>query len=514
MKHKSIIRRNKYLLFILAFFLTAQSCTRSLEQVSIDPNHSTVVNPGNLLTYLCFNTFGPEFYGKNRYINQFFIDWRFGGYHLQRNRGGFSNEYRMMTIADKMVDEAERTNEPVYYALATFFRSYWIFNVTRLFGDVPYSEANQANSGVMRPKYDKQEDIIYSILQELKKANIDLSNLDDATISGDIIYNGDVSKWRKLINMQRLRILINCSMKPTIHGEEVSGLFKDIVNNPQENPIMEELDDSPIRYEEDNPNNYYTYGDNNFLSGYRVTQWLVKEMQQYKDYRLTVFAQPTIYAQEHGLDAMDLDNYAGTNPFPDKNNNQNYQKESAKKISRVNGRYYKNPIGPPTMVMGYPEQEFILAEGALREWISGDPETYFERGIKSSFAYFGVGDKAQDYLNNNGVKLTGSKTEKLERIITEKYLNFYLQGGFEAYFELRRTGFPDFKKYVQPNISTLYNNGRLPLRYMYPLGEITDNKKNVLTAISRLNGGDNIFSKMWLLLGSDNLRNPDPFPTQ
>jgi len=514
MKYFSIAGKYRFFILAMVMLFAAQSCTQSIDDVSVDPNHSTVVNPGNLLTYASFNAFGPEFYGIDRYINQFYIDWRFGGYHLQRNRGGFTNEYRQITIADKMIDEAHREDQPVYYPIAAFFKAYWIFNVTRLFGDVPYSEANNVGDDVMLPAYDKQEDIIYDILQQLKQANADLADQKDALIQGDIIYNGDATKWRKLINMLRLRILINCTMQGSVKGEKVSDMFAEIVNDPSDNPLMEKLDDSPIRREDGNPNNYYTYGDNNFVSGYRVTQWLVKEMQGRHDYRLTVFAQPTIFAQANSLDPMDLDNYAGTNPFPNVNSNSNYPLEDSKKVSRINGRYYQNTMGPPTMIMGYPEQEFILAEAALRGWINGDAETYFENGIKASFDYFGVADKVQTYLAADGVKLSGTNTEKLERIITEKYLNFYLQGGYEGYLELRRTGYPDFTKYVTPDISTLYNNGRLPLRYMYPLGEITDNKQNVLAAISRLSGGDNVFSKMWLLQGTDALRNPYPFPSQ
>ena len=89
-----------------------------------------------------------------------------------------------------------------------------------------------------------------------------------------------------------------------------------------------------------------------------------------------------------------------------------------------------------------------------------------------------------------------------------------MQGSYEPYFELRRTGYPDFKQYVPTDISTLYNEGKLPLRYLYPLGEINDNKDHILAAIDRLSGGDNIFSKMWLLEGNDPLRNPAPFPYQ
>jgi hypothetical protein len=49
------------------------------------------------------------------------------------------------------------------------------------------------------------------ILSELKEAN-DLINTNDK-IEGDIVFNGDASKWKKLINSFRLKILITLSKK-------------------------------------------------------------------------------------------------------------------------------------------------------------------------------------------------------------------------------------------------------------------------------------------------------------
>lgn len=77
------------------------------------------------------------------------------------------------------------------------------------------------------------------------------------------------------------------------------------------------------------------------------------------------------------------------------------------------------------------------------------------------------------------VQFKGSDTEKLGKIITEKYLNFFMQGGNEAYFELRRTGYPDFSAYLTHNTDQIYNDGYLPLRYRYPQSEIDNNNAQV-----------------------------------
>ena len=165
------------------------------------------------------------------------------------------------------------------------------------------------------------------------------------------------------------------------------------------------------------------------------------------------------------------------------------------------------------MNIGYPEQEFILAEAALRGWTDDDPETHYLNGIRAAHEFLGVSPAdTRAYLGHEKVQFKGSDTEKLGKIITEKYLNFFMQGGNEAYFELRRTGYPDFSAYLTHNTDQIYNDGYLPLRYRYPQSEIDNNNAQVSEAIKRLDKGDDRNSRMWLLQGSDPLFNPAPFP--
>ena len=181
--------------------------------------------------------------------------------------------------------------------------------------------------------------------------------------------------------------------------------------------------------------------------------------------------------------------------------------------SRLKSKWYLEPVGPSAMNIGYPEQEFILAEAALRGWTEDDPETHYLNGIRAAHEILGVSSAdTRAYLGHEKVQFKGSDTEKLGKIITEKYLNFFMQGGNEAYFELRRTGYPDFSAYLTHNTDQIYNDGYLPLRYRYPQSEIDNNNAQVSEAIKRLDKGDDRNSRMWLLQGSDPLFNPAPFP--
>lgn len=269
--------------FLSIFFvlpLVFVSCDLTMDEVSQDVNKPTQVHPKTILTQLCITTFGIEYYGVQPYRLAWQWDQRGGGGHFNFQRRNFISEYRRVTWCYDMIREAERLNDPRYIHLAAYFRASWIFDTTRLFGDVPYTEAAQGrfDDPNFSPKYDPQEEIVAGLLRELAAANEALGDYDNTKIDGDVIFGGDIRKWRQLINLYRLRILINCSMKQTIAGERVGELFAGIVGDPEGNPIMGALSDSAIRDEKGNMENYKYYNDNNFVSSYRISKFVVDWM--------------------------------------------------------------------------------------------------------------------------------------------------------------------------------------------------------------------------------------------
>ncbi len=115
------------------------------------------------------------------------------------------------------------------------------------------------------------------------------------------------------------------------------------------------------------------------------------------------------------------------------------------------------------------EATFLRAEGALRGWtMGGTPEGLYEEGIKLQMRQFGISDDEieaylnqedlpavpyRDYYNRTndinegrvtiGVKWDENDTKevKLEKIITQKWINCWPQGA-EAWTTFRRTGYP------------------------------------------------------------------------
>ena len=84
----------------------------------------------------------------------------------------------------------------------------------------------------------------------------------------------------------------------------------------------------------------------------------------------------------------------------------------------------------------------------------------------------------------------------MELINTQKYLAFYMNSGWESFYNQRRTGIPQFA--VGP---ATQNGGLVPKRWMYPQDELDNNFENVAEAVNRqFNGNDNINGNMWMLL--------------
>ena len=145
-----------------------------------------------------------------------------------------------------------------------------------------------------------------------------------------------------------------------------------------------------IRDEKGNMENYKYYNDNNFVSSYRVSKFVVDWMRERGDMRLPKLAEMMIKLDGKNADPTDLANYKGVIPNPGATGDNNNTDMEDGSQSRLKSKWYLEPVGPSAMNIGYPEQEFILAEAALRGWTDDDPETHYLNGIRAAHEFLGV----------------------------------------------------------------------------------------------------------------------------
>lgn len=479
------------ILIILTSLFFANSC-KDFEELQLDPNRPVQASPGLILTGIETSLFEVIRGKEGAMMASRMIVFTDGAadeqyYSWQRNNFDGYNNLRNIS---KMEEEAERVELANYKSLALFLRSVAIIEITKLFGDVPYSQSVQATNDVFKPSYDLQQDIYAKVLSDLEQANATLT-ADNGAITGDVIYGGDIEKWKKLINSYTLRILMSLSLKPGNATLDVMNRFKAIVDDPSGHPVFTSNDDNAALVYDDKVNMRYPYlNNNNFKTAYYVDESFVNLLKNLEDPRLFAFADPK--PQGSGLPETDFDAYGGLDGSAPLSTNTNRLVDG--EASRVDARYYSDPINEPSVLMSYAELEFTLAEASARGWITDDPQVHYNNGIKASMDFYKISsDDQEDYLAHPEVVFSSSVG--IEMIITQKYINYFLNGGWEPYYNQLRTGFPEFKV----DGGGVLNNEQIPKRWMYPTAELQLNSDNVNEAIERQYNDDNINGVMWLL---------------
>jgi len=80
------------------------------------------------------------------------------------------------TTANNLNDIEKGSTEVYYVAIAKIMKAYIFQNLVDCWGDVPYSEAFQAEAGNLKPKYDKQQDIYEDLVVKLDEAMASIQN--------------------------------------------------------------------------------------------------------------------------------------------------------------------------------------------------------------------------------------------------------------------------------------------------------------------------------------------------
>lgn len=479
--------------------LLLTSC-KDQDLMNIDPNNARETHPQFQLTKVEWNAF-ENFGGTSPlYATRMLVqtDGESEGQYFKWGRGEFKAYFSLRDVT-KMIEEAARINENSYIALAKFFRAYYFYNLTLTFGDIPYTEALKGESaeGYKAPVYDSQKSVFEGILEELEEANTILKS-QNLTIEGDIIYKGDINKWRKLINAFRLKVLMTLSKKEEDADLAIKQRFAEIVQNE---PIFDNTaEDGQLVYLDREGNRYPEFNSSGFGSGMYMSSTFIEQLQNRQDPRLFMFCSQTKLAKEAGKAINDFSSYEGGDPAaPYAETNL---KAAEGKVSKVNDRFPGDPTNEPMVLMGYAEQELIIAEAIVRNWLAGDANTHYRNGVKASFKFYEsyakgyaiyvTQEKAEEYLNlpANNFSLATTTDEKLNQIITQKYLRTFFQSGWSAFYDNLRTGYPDFRR---------PQGLEIPFRWVYPQSEYDNNRDNVSAAIARQfgAGNDKINQQVW-----------------
>lgn len=517
--------------FILWVVLLGTGCKKSFDSLYYNPNKPVNVPPDLLLNGILNDMYDAPFSDYEKWCQYFLSNYDYYGNNRYDFGSGATYTATLKNV-QKMEEEAMRLGLPPvngYSSLALFFKAYFFTKMSFEMGDIPMSEGILGTANIT-PAYDEQKLIFQTAFSLLDSANARLAEVisNGGTIQGDIYFSNNLSKWQKVINTFRLRLLIQLSKKLNESDLNIQQQFATIVNNPTRYPIMQSADDN-LQFVYVNPTNKYPNNPENFgFDALRVncSATYVGLLTSFHDPRVYVTAEPASALIAGGLSPLDFSAFVGADPGEDLG--IMYNKTTSGYYSLLNRyRYYQTFTGEPSIQIGYPEMCFTIGEAINRGWISSGPlggaEEYYKEGIKASMASYNIPESGNftvyfyksgspgkpnveyntytvnfnfnDYYNQPLVKYAGNNTTGLTQILQQKYLALFRHSGLESYYTWRRTGVPTFT--TGPGTG---NSGRIALRFQYPYSERTANIENYQQALDRqYNGNDDINGIMWLL---------------
>ncbi|MEQ6166600.1 MULTISPECIES: SusD/RagB family nutrient-binding outer membrane lipoprotein [unclassified Ekhidna] len=345
----------------------------------------------------------------------------------------------LVVIADKAEDE----NSNHTLGMAQIMIAHGIGSLTDCFGDVPYTDAFGALDGNFQPGYDTQESI-YATIQDLLDSGIAL--LEGPAGSGpalgneDLIYGGDTDSWVAAAYSLKAKYYLRLSKRSaTAYSDAETALANAISSSggdfqlsfgtaPNEsNPAYQFSRDRGGNIEIDD----YFFGLLNGLNDPRRGALLVEDETTPSGYTIT-----------------------------------------------LNSQTYYTTIDAPVVMTSYAEMKFIEAEIELME--NADipaAEAALAEAIAASVTKIAGSNDAAYVATNSALAGLADDAERLEQIITQKYIAMY-SNGLEPWTDYRRTGYPDLTPVANGNNS--FNlNGEIPRRLSYPDTEIQLNNANV-----------------------------------
>ncbi|MBR8534873.1 SusD/RagB family nutrient-binding outer membrane lipoprotein [Carboxylicivirga sediminis] len=252
---------NKYILVGLVA-LASISCTDDFDKMNTNPNSPSADNPATEAVLAssmrkAFHEDRFEFWrGVVLHAERFagHVDGGYKGgwwapgdsynYHEgwtaaawdSYNSSSFVNGYGGALFANTnvLLNYYEQNPEAPYAkeftGICHVLRSFQFLKITDLFGDTPYSE--HGNIDIPTPKFDAQK-AIYDDIEAKLKMVVEENFADDVTIGTmskyDLVYKGNVSKWRKFANSLRLRMALRRS---NVDSEGAKAILADIVKYP------------------------------------------------------------------------------------------------------------------------------------------------------------------------------------------------------------------------------------------------------------------------------------------
>ncbi len=455
-------------IFVIALAsLSLGSCKKTLEKINTNPNASENASPGLLFTTAAVSA------GALRSSGDFYIPFGLAAQTIASGGDagwGKTNVYDIdiyplgnswksfYSTAGLNLKEAIRiaeSNVPAEDGAAAQCKvllAQSMYDATMIWGDIPYSEAWQAST-IPYPKFDRQEDLLNSLLALLDEAiaQMDSENAASTAITGqDFFYNGDLSKWKALAHSMKFRILMvmvdRDPSKATAIQELISG--GNMISDAGANFML------PFGTTASNWNPKYSIlyqyaGGTNLFFFANTT--VLNPMKAQNDPRIPVYFDKPADAEDYEGVLTEL------TADPDV-------------TATISMYLYRQDA--PELMFSYQEQLFLEAEAYARGFASGGlavAEEKYKAALAAACSYYGVDAASTGTFVDSKSIASMSTAAAIDEIHLQQWIDL-MDRPLDAFTNWRRSG-PAGDEVPRLTLPLGAPAGGLMRRWLYPLAE-------------------------------------------
>ena len=503
------IFKNKWALIFATVAFSLGSCDKGFDEMNINKTAATAITPVFILNNATVNSSFPAgtvFYEVG--IVQQMVSPNSGvltGANFNQDsrdntQVNWQRYYRnvVRNTQDVLIITKDLPARSNLYNMARILQSYAFMILTDSYGDIPYSEAGKGYSDqIVSPKYASQQAVYAGIIKELTEASAALDAAKTVE-TADVLYGGDVAKWKKFGNSLLLRAGMRLSkIDPTQAAQVVARAVSGGL-------MASNADNAFVKHDAN-----YVNGIGNTLNATEAANVYIAApfanyLKNTNDPRLKSIAVryvgaksgPEMVAARANTDPavqigmpFGFDNSTISGPV------RNLALASFYDFSQVD-RTRMVKVTAPMFLVTYSQTQLLLAEAAQRGWTTGSVETFFKNGVRAHMEQLATYDAnsavASADIDAYFVANTFDAAKALEQINTQYWVSSFLNGP-EAFANFRRSGFP----ILTPNpFPGKIIKGNFINRLTYPNSEISVNSVNVKEAITR-QGPDDLDTKVW-----------------
>lgn len=447
------------LLFSLAFIT---SCNKFDDDININPNLPSQASGSQLLANAMLSLPTMSSSPQAQFVAQYLAETQYVTASLYPKAStNFYSIYQGPLMNIETVLRTSKINSEL--VVAKVLKAYYFWQITDRWGDVPYTEA--LNPKDLTPAYDTQESIYNALFAMLEEANAMETPIP---MTNDIIYGGNIARWKKLGNSIRLLMALRLSKVNAQRGAEEfnKALTAGVMTANADNLVFKHLADA------NNQNYWYGQVTVQRREWWALTKGLVDKMLPVNDPRLAVYgdrarANNQYVGQLYG-DVVNFD---------------------TEKYSLLGAKIRAQDA--PVQLVTYAQILFAQAEAAKLGWIPGGDvvaEARYRSAIEQSvIQWTGSNTGVAAFLAQPGVAY--SPATAIEQIATQRWIHLFMNG-YESWAEWRRTGFPN--NFVTPG------GAQVPRRLIYIEAEQFNNTDSYTEAVQRqFSGQDELSGRVW-----------------